>query len=281
MTPTVEVSVIIPLYNPGLELRDTLHSVLGGSGPSVEVRLLDDGSSVDPRGLIEDFLEDPRIVFKRSTTNRGAAWTWNALVEATNGRFIKLLPQDDLIATGSLQKQFDALRESSATMVAGRRRLMTRGGRAFGPPFGLSGLLGLRPREAVLEAALREGGNPVGEPGAWLFRRDAGIRTPFRASCGYAIDLAFVLDVLRSGPMLGLEGIHSFFRVSNTAWTAQTAGTQVSDFVAVLQDASGEACGTSSQFAPVVRRARRRAVGRGLVYRLAGGRPPSNGPAVL
>jgi glycosyltransferase involved in cell wall biosynthesis len=270
-----EVSVLIPLFNGGSRITDTVKSALANTDIHMEVLVHDDGSHADPRRHLEALLADPRVVYTRWSTNRGAASSWNHLVDAAQAPFVKVLPQDDLLVPGSLRAQLDAIRSSGAVVVAGRRRLMTRKGRTVGPPFGLQGLLGLHDRVAVLRTALRIGGNPVGEPGAWLFSREAAGADSFREQDGYAIDLGFLLAILRNGLLYGSRDVQSLFRVSNTAWTARVADQQVDDLSRVLESHLP----AEELSASLVRRAipvmRRRSLARRGIYALIGG---FNGP---
>lgn len=265
------VSVLIPTFNPGAEIRSAVASALSQDGVDVAVHVLDDGSCADPERHLGNLVADPRLTYRRSSHNRGAAVTWNELVASADSPYIKILPQDDLLAPGSLRSQVDALERSGAVMAAGRRRLMSSRGRLFGPRLGLSGLIGLHERRDVIGAALRIGGNPVGEPGSWLVdRRVAGL-VQFRPEAGYAIDVAYIFDLLHHGPLVGIDAVQTYFRVSNTAWTSRLEANQVDDFLQVVAGANKESRLDPISTRNVIRAVRRRSWLRRMVYRVAGG----------
>lgn len=265
------VSVLIPTFNPGAEIRSAVASVLSQDGVDVAIHVLDDGSYADPERHLGDLLADRRLTYRRSSHNRGAAATWNELVASADAPYVKILPQDDLLAPGSLRSQVDALQRSGAVMAAGRRRLMSSRGRIFGPRLGLSGLIGLHERPDVVGAALRIGGNPVGEPGSWLVDREVAGLVQFRPDAGYAIDIAYIFDLLHHGPLAGIDAVQTYFRVSNTAWTSRLEANQIDDFLNVVAGANKESLLDHPSTRNVIRVARRRSWLRKMIYRVAGG----------
>ena len=277
-SPVPRISVLIPTFNPGPELLPAVESVLAQDGVDVDVHILDDGSRSGPERRLGALIEHPRITTQRNSVNHGAAATWNALFEAATAPYVKILPQDDLLAPGCLASQLKALQSSGAVVAAGQRRLLTRRGRAVGPRLGLSGLAGKSGRRDVLEAALRIGGNPVGEPGSWLIAREAAEQVSFRQEAGYAIDLDYLLDLLKHGPLVGVPAVHTYFRVSNSAWTARLASKQVIDVVRVLTEAS-DVVMSGHETSRMIRRVRRRSLARQATYRFIGGRQTVDGTA--
>lgn len=267
------ITVLVPTYEPGPEVRAAVESVLTQGDVTVDVTILDDGSRVGPERHLREILDDPRVAVRRSSVNRGAAATWNDLFASATAPYVKLLPQDDLLAPGCLRSQLDALRGSDAVVAAGRRRLLTRKGRRFGPALGLSGLEGLRTRQEVIDATARSGGNPVGEPGSWLIDREAATTVRFRKEAGYAVDLAYLLDLLARGPLVGIPSVHTYFRVSNTAWTSRLAREQVNDVVRLLDEVRhGDTDDASAR--RIGRTIRRRSLARRAIYLVLGGSRP-------
>lgn len=99
----VEVSVIVPCYNQGNTLQDTLHSVASQTLDRFEVVVVDDGST-DPVTLeVLGSLENggTRIV---RTTNQGLAAARNNGISACRGRYILPLDADDRIGKTYLEQ---------------------------------------------------------------------------------------------------------------------------------------------------------------------------------
>lgn len=89
-----EISVIIPIYNTGTLLRETVKSVLEQSFSAFELILVDDGSNEETQKIISSF-DDQRIRVIRKE-NGGVASARNTGILAANGDYIALLDHDDL-----------------------------------------------------------------------------------------------------------------------------------------------------------------------------------------
>ncbi|MDE2133223.1 MAG: glycosyltransferase family 2 protein [Alphaproteobacteria bacterium] len=91
MTPFF--SVVIPVYNRTVPLRQALRSVLAQTEQDFEIVVVDDGSNDDPRRVVEE-VSDPRIVFIRQE-NRGGGAARNTGIGKARGRYIAFLDSDD------------------------------------------------------------------------------------------------------------------------------------------------------------------------------------------
>lgn len=125
-------SVVIPVYNRANVLKDALASVLVQNCQDFEIIVVDDGSSDDPKKII-DGLGDARIRFVRQE-NRGASAARNAGIDLAQGRYIAFLDSDDQFLPHHLQAMQRLLaNEPGACGYA--RILMDRGnGRTFAKP---------------------------------------------------------------------------------------------------------------------------------------------------
>ncbi len=90
---TLDVSVIVPVYNGEKYLAEALHSVLSQEVGYREVIVVDDGSTDQSLAVAERFQPLVRILKQE---NRGAAAARNAGVEASGSTFITFLDADDL-----------------------------------------------------------------------------------------------------------------------------------------------------------------------------------------
>lgn len=95
------VDVIIPCYNYGRFLGQCIESVLA---QPVDVRILviDDASSDDTPDVAARFRHDPRVEYRRHSTNRGHIGTYNEGLKWASADYTLLLSADDLIAPGAL-----------------------------------------------------------------------------------------------------------------------------------------------------------------------------------
>lgn len=96
-------SVMIPAYNAGNYLEQTLRSVLDQDPGSdrMEIVVVDDASPEADRGEeIVRRLAPGRVVFRRSAENLGLAGNWNRCIAQSRGRWVHLLHQDDWVLPG-------------------------------------------------------------------------------------------------------------------------------------------------------------------------------------
>ncbi len=91
------VSIIIPVYNAGAFLEETIASVRGQEEADWELLLVDDRSQDDSVEIMERYAAlDGRIRMIRQPQNKGAAAARNRGLREARGRYIAFLDSDDL-----------------------------------------------------------------------------------------------------------------------------------------------------------------------------------------
>lgn len=120
----IQLSVVIPCFNPGDFLSDAVTSVLAqdSSVGALEILVVDD-QSTDPltlRLLDEWPRKDPRVRIERNTSpRRGPAPTRNVGIQEAAGEWIAFLDQDDIWMPGGLQARWRvAVSEVDAQWIA-------------------------------------------------------------------------------------------------------------------------------------------------------------------
>ena len=100
------VSVIMPTYNAGKFLVDSIESVLGQTYTNLELLITDDGSTDNTIDILKDYSErDKRVKVKYLTTNCGPAIARNRSIERARGRYIAFCDCDDRWFPEKLEKQ--------------------------------------------------------------------------------------------------------------------------------------------------------------------------------
>jgi glycosyltransferase involved in cell wall biosynthesis len=103
-------SVLIPLYNKGHTIVDTLQSVLAQTFEDFEVVIVDDGSTDDGPANVEQFFDDPRIrLIHQQNSGEGSAR--NAGIDAARYDWIAFLDADDIWLPGYLSEIYGAIQE--------------------------------------------------------------------------------------------------------------------------------------------------------------------------
>ena len=102
------VSIIIPCYNRGDIVGETIESVLAQTYTNFEMLLIDDGSTDDTRAAILAY-DDPRIRYFYKL-NGGLSSARNAGLEEARGEFIAFLDSDDVWQNWKLGAQLAIFR---------------------------------------------------------------------------------------------------------------------------------------------------------------------------
>lgn len=97
------VSVIIPCYNHGKFLEETVHSVLNSSYEDVEIIIIDDGSVDDSRAIGENLSERFSSISYYYQKNSGPSVARNYGISLAKGEIILPLDADDLINSNYIE----------------------------------------------------------------------------------------------------------------------------------------------------------------------------------
>jgi hypothetical protein len=107
-----KVSIVIPCYNHGHFLPDSIGSGLAQEGVEPDVIVVDDASTDDSAAMAQRFADgDSRVALLRHQQNRGHVISFNDGYAAATGEFIVRLDADDLLTPRSLARSvalFDA-----------------------------------------------------------------------------------------------------------------------------------------------------------------------------
>lgn len=117
-------SVILPVFNRAHVLERALRSVLAQSCQDFEIVVVDDGSSDNPKAVV-DRISDPRIRYLRQE-NQGGGMARNTGINAATGRFIAPLDSDDVFLPHHLQSM-KTLMDGTQKVVGYAQILVDRG----------------------------------------------------------------------------------------------------------------------------------------------------------
>ena len=185
---TISLSVMIPNFNYGRYIGETVQSVLSQAGPEVEVVVCDNASTDDSVKVIEAF-GDARIRLSVNGWNLGFSTNLERVAAMAQGRRMILLSSDDKMAPGALDayaKLEAALGPKADTAVWGAQTAFIDGkGEALGRRFDPDPKLWRDAKsEPELSAAV---GHPVRSiPAAELLRRSLELLRsplPFLTTC--------------------------------------------------------------------------------------------------
>ncbi|ODT24192.1 MAG: hypothetical protein ABS54_09940 [Hyphomicrobium sp. SCN 65-11] len=107
-TPTI--SIVLPTYNRGPVIRQTLESVLALDEEAFELIVIDDGSTDQTSAVLES-IRDPRLFVVRLPENSGANVARNIGISQARAPYVAFLDSDDIYLPGRLREPLAILRK--------------------------------------------------------------------------------------------------------------------------------------------------------------------------
>ncbi len=99
-------SVIIPAYNCGKSITQTLNSVINQEYSNIEIVVIDDGSTDSTYTFIQSTFPNIKLI---SQSNGGPSVARNTGIKNASGKFVAFLDADDLWEPFHLKNAFDIL----------------------------------------------------------------------------------------------------------------------------------------------------------------------------
>lgn len=115
----VEVSVIMPVYNAGKFLSDSIDSVLNQTLTNWELLIIDDCSTDNSADIINNYVNnDSRIQYLKTDKPSGSpTLPRNIGIEKASGRFIAFLDSDDIWLPDKLNNQVKLFDNNQVAIV--------------------------------------------------------------------------------------------------------------------------------------------------------------------
>lgn len=106
------VSVIMPTYNCGKYIAESIRSIQAQTLENWELWIVDDHSTDDTAEVVAPFLEDSRIHYIYLQVNGGPAAARNDALRRAQGDYIAFLDSDDIWHSEKLERQLAFMREN-------------------------------------------------------------------------------------------------------------------------------------------------------------------------
>lgn len=108
------VSIIVPVYNSGSFIKDTIETVKDQTFQNWELLLVNDCSTDNSKNIIEEQIKkDDRINLIELEENSGAAVARNRGIKEAKGKYIAFLDSDDLWNKDKLEKQISFIKNNN------------------------------------------------------------------------------------------------------------------------------------------------------------------------
>jgi glycosyltransferase involved in cell wall biosynthesis len=102
--PDPLITVAMPVYNAGKDLRMAVLSIVGQTYANWELLVIDDGSTDDSLAALGG-IRDPRIRVLSDRGNKGRAARLNEAIDLARGRYLARMDQDDVSFPGRFASQ--------------------------------------------------------------------------------------------------------------------------------------------------------------------------------
>lgn len=125
------ISVVIPAFNRAPYIEDALRSVFDQDYPSIELIVVDDGSSDGTYEILKKHQERDaiKLLTHPNRANRGQSAALNLGLREAAGEFVAILDSDDMFAPGKLEDQASFLTANPEVgMVYGQGHAVDAGG---------------------------------------------------------------------------------------------------------------------------------------------------------
>lgn len=113
------VSVVVPTYNEGDHLEDTLRSLNRQSYESLEIVVVDDGSTDNSLSVAEAFAKRDKRVKVTSQPNAGLGAARNTGVSLATGEYLMFVDAGDELPRHAIRNMAKVLQKSESDFVAG------------------------------------------------------------------------------------------------------------------------------------------------------------------
>lgn len=111
------ISVVIPVYNVELYIRECLDSVLSQSNSSLQIILIDDGSTDNSGAICDEYAEKDSRIIVIHQKNAGAAGAKNVGLRVVTGKYLSFVDNDDYLEPGAYTHMVAKLEDTKANVI--------------------------------------------------------------------------------------------------------------------------------------------------------------------
>lgn len=108
------VSVIMPTYNCGKFIAETIDSIKAQTYTNWEIIIVDDCSTDDTKSIVDEYIsQDSRIKYHCLETNSGAAVARTTAMKLADGEYMAFCDSDDVWMSDKLEKQLKFMKDKN------------------------------------------------------------------------------------------------------------------------------------------------------------------------
>ncbi|HSJ68094.1 MAG TPA: glycosyltransferase family 2 protein [Anditalea sp.] len=116
------VTVLMPAYNVGKFLRESIDSILSQTYPDFNFLIINDGSTDNTEDIILSY-DDPRINYIKNEKNIGYIASLNKGIDLISSKYIVRMDSDDIALSHRLEKQVEFMESRPDVAVCGSGKI--------------------------------------------------------------------------------------------------------------------------------------------------------------
>lgn len=113
----MKITVIMPVYNAGVYLHDSINSLLSQTSNNWELICIDDGSTDNSKEIIESYCKVDNRIKLLSQNNEGPAVARARAIEKVNTEYISILDSDDAYSYNYIELMIERAKETNADSI--------------------------------------------------------------------------------------------------------------------------------------------------------------------
>ena len=117
MSEAVKVSVIIPVYNTELYLRECIGSIINQTLREIEIICIDDGSTDGCLTILNDYGSTDDRIRVVTQENKGLSAVRNAGIDIASGKYTYFIDSDDMLKADALKELYELAEKESLDVV--------------------------------------------------------------------------------------------------------------------------------------------------------------------
>lgn len=205
MDRSIDVSVIMPLYNKAPYVAEAISSVLEQDYTDFELIICDDGSTDGSQDVVRSFT-DPRIRFYQNEKNLGTPGNGNRCFDLCKGKYVIRMDADDVMPGKRISRQVNFLKENPGiAVVSGFNKVI--GGDVIRVPIDFSEIINdiffnctlSQPASAYNIELLKSAGIRYDEAGPWIGE-----------------DWLLFYSIIKKFPVANLPEVFNYYRISDS-----------------------------------------------------------------
>jgi glycosyltransferase involved in cell wall biosynthesis len=221
----VKISIVIPSFQQGRFIEETIRSILGQTGATVELIIIDGGSTDGTLDVIRKY--ESRIAYWTSEPDRGQADAINKGLRRATGDVVKWFSADDIYADGIFAAVHEAWKKNPRAIYAAPVvNFYSRGRETL-----------LRPHDLTLANVVQywQRRSLWHDPGMFWPRAVIDTVGELDASLHYAFDYDYLIRALQHFGVEYLEPLAAGFRLHSDSKSISQSEKMMKETAAVSQ----------------------------------------------